>query len=70
MSIPTKNTTAEEAHCERRLTLADLASHYGVSLWAAREWLRAGMPHERLGARTVRVRLSQVREWLAERGVK
>lgn len=52
---------------EKRLTLADLASHYGVSLWKVREWMRQGMPCERLGARTVRVRLSQVRAWLLDR---
>lgn len=52
---------------EKYVTLADLASHCGVSLWAVRKWLKEGMPHQRLGARTVRVRLGEVRDWLAQR---
>jgi len=63
--METAKKTAESN--ERRLTLADLASHYSVSLWAVREWCRRGMPHERLGVRTVRVQLGLVRAWLLSR---
>lgn len=59
-----KNT--EESN-EKRITLADLASHYGVSIWTIHKWLRQGMPHERLGVRTVRVQLGLVRAWLLAR---
>ncbi len=43
----------------RRSTLADLASDRNVSVWKVRQWIKAGMPADHLGARTVRVNLER-----------
>jgi predicted DNA-binding transcriptional regulator AlpA len=52
---------------ERRVPLEQVALTYGVSMRTAKRWLAEGMPHERLGPRTLRLRMSEVRAWLAQR---
>lgn len=53
--------------CDRLLTKREFATHLGVSLRSVDNYLADGLPHIKLGERTVRIEFRDAMDWVRNR---
>jgi len=52
------------------MTTKELAEYFGVTHQTIYNWINAGMPHLKLGAKTNRYLIEDVMKWVSDREVQ